>query len=269
MTGRPNQRFISVEQLFCSMNTSLLEKIGLSKAEIKVYLTLLEIGSTTSGRIVKETELRKSTVYESIRRLQEKGLASYVIKDSRRYFEAAQPERIIDFLADKKRKLSDTEKEAEHLVEELKKGFDTLKPQAEASVFVGVEGFKTIRRDVLNSKTKEHLLIGAIGRENEVMPGFFEEWNKQRIKRKINLRILHKDSAKDKYMTFKEKMGPYFETRYLPEGVKNPVVINIYKDRVVNILWKGNYPLCFLMKNREVAEAYRNYFEYLWNIAKP
>ena len=63
------------------MNTQTLEKLGLSKAEIKVYLTLLELGSTQSGRIVRETDFRKSTVYESIRRLQEKGLVSHVIKN--------------------------------------------------------------------------------------------------------------------------------------------------------------------------------------------
>lgn len=108
------------------MDTALLEKIGLSKAEIKVYLALLELGSTASGRIVKETELRKSTVYESIRRLQDKGLVSYVVKDSMRYFEAAQPGRILDFLAEEKRKLTETEKEAQSLVEDLKKGGSVL-----------------------------------------------------------------------------------------------------------------------------------------------
>ena len=68
------------------MNLETLEKIGLSKAEIKVYLALLELGSVPSGSIVKETEFRKSTVYESIRRLQDKGLVSYVIKEGIKYF---------------------------------------------------------------------------------------------------------------------------------------------------------------------------------------
>src|SRR3989344_4022418 len=250
------------------MNLQILEKIGLSKAEIKVYIALLELGSVPSGSIVKETDFRKSTVYESIRRLQEKGLVSYVIKEGMKYFEAAEPERIVDFVSEQKRKLNETETEAKALASELKRSFDTLKPHAEAHVLAGIEGFKTMRRDVLKNSKGEHLLIGAISREDEVIPGFFEDWNKQRQKRKIYLKILHKESAKEKAMSRKEFMGKYFETRFLPEELESPAVINIYGDRVVNVLWKKNYPLCFLLINKDIADSYRKYFDYLWRLAK-
>src|SRR3989338_7876074 len=133
--------------MILKMNLDTLEKIGLSKAEIKVYISLLELGSVPSGSIVKETELIKSTVYDVIRRLQEKGLVSYVIKEGMKYFEASNPERIIDFIHEQKRKLNETENEENKLILELKKGFDMIKPQAEAHVLSGVEGFKTMRRD--------------------------------------------------------------------------------------------------------------------------
>ena len=87
------------------MDLSVLEKIGLSNAEIEVYLTLLKLGLTPSNKIIRETEFRKSTVYESINRLQEKGLVSSVIKDSRKYFEATESGRLIEFVHDKRREL--------------------------------------------------------------------------------------------------------------------------------------------------------------------
>ncbi len=249
------------------MGTEILEKIGLSRAEIKVYLALLELGSVPSGRIVSQTEIRKSTVYESIRRLQDKGLVSYIIKDSIKYFEASSPQRIIDFVREQKRILNETEAEAKKFVASLEKSEDTVKPHAEAHVLMGVEGFKTMRRDTLRNSKKEVLLIGAISRENEVMAGFFEEWNRQRQKKKIQLKILHKEIAKEKEMVKREYMGRYFETKFLPKDIENPAVINIYGDRVVNVLWKNNYPLCFLLINKEIAESYRQYFDYLWKIS--
>ena len=251
------------------MDLGALEKIGLSKAEIKVYISLLGLGSVPCGKIVNETELRKSTVYESIRRLQEKGLVSYVIKDSMKYFESSSPDRIIDFIQEQKRTLSETEKESKELIDQLKKGFDIIKPHAEAHVFGGVEGFKTMRRDVLKNAKGEHILIGAISREDEVMPGFFEDWNKQRQKKRIILRILHKESAREKAMSKKEFMGKYFETKFLPEELESPAIINVYGDRVVNVLWKNKYPTCFLLINKEIANSYRKYFYYLWSLAKP
>ncbi len=249
------------------MDTKILEKIGLSNAEIKVYLALLQLGSVPSGKIAKETDLRRSTVYDSIKRLQSKGLVSFIVKNGIKYFEATPPERIIDFIKENKRKLDETEKQAENLVKQLKEGFDILKPHAEAQILEGIEGFKTMRRDVLRNSKGEHLLIGAISQEDEVMPAFFKDWNKQRQKKKIMIKILHKQSAKERFMTKKEFMGKFFETKFLPSQIESPAVINIYGDRVVNVLWKNKNPLCFLLISKDIADSYRKYFDYLWKIS--
>jgi len=124
-----------------------------------------------------------------------------------------------------------------------------------------------MRRDALRHAKGEILLIGAISREDEVMPGFFSDWNKERQKKKIHLKMLHKESARKKAMAKSDFMGKYFQTKFLPEELESPAVINIYSDRVVNVLWKGNYPLCFLLINKEIADSYRKYFDYLWKTA--
>jgi hypothetical protein len=185
-----------------------------------------------------------------------------------KHFEAVEPDKIMDIIAERKNTLNETEIQAKQLVIELKKGFDTLKPHAEAHVLEGVEGFKAMRRDVLRHADSEQLLIGAISRENEVMPAFFKDWNRQRQKMKIKLKILHKESARKKLMAKKNYMGGYFETRFLPEQLESPAVINIYGDRVANVLWKKDYPICFLLINKEIADSYRRYFEYLWGASK-
>ncbi len=250
------------------MDTQLLQKIGLSKAEITVYLALLQLGSVGSGKIVHEANLRKSTVYDSIKRLQQKGLVSSIIKNGMKHFEAAQAERIIDFINEKKQILQQTEVEAKLLVQQLKKGFNFLKPHAEAHVFEGIEGFKTIRRDMLKHAQGEILLIGAISREDEVIPGFFKEWNQLRQRKKIKLKILHKMSVHEKVLAKKDSMGKYYENKFLPSQIESPAVINIYGERVVNVLWKNHQPLCFLLINKEIADSYRKYFDYLWKISK-
>ncbi len=185
-----------------------------------------------------------------------------------KHFEASDPERILDYLNEQKRKISENEKKAKDLVKLLHQGFDVSRPHAQAHILIGIEGFKTMRRDVLRHAKGEHLLIGAISKENEIMPAFFEDWNKRRQKKKINLKILHKESAKGKLMTKNDFMGKYFQTKFLPESIENPAVINIYGDRVANILWKNNEPICFLLINKEISDSYRKYFDYLWNLAK-
>lgn len=241
-----------------------MEKIGLSNAEIEVYLTLLKLGSAPSNRVVRETDFRKSTVYDSIARLQEKGLVSFVIKDSKKYFEATEPERLIEFIHDKKRELDTYEKEVGEFVKKIEESFPTIKPVAEAQVLVGPEGFKTLRRDVLRNADNEIMLMGAVGKEYKVMPAFFKNWNKSRLMKGIKQRILSKESMREGRGEAEKALEKNFEIRFLPEELDSPAVINVYGDRVANIVWKEDYPICFLMINKETADSYRKYFNYLW-----
>jgi sugar-specific transcriptional regulator TrmB len=245
------------------MDFSFLQELNLTKNEIKIYSALSNLGSVTAGRLTYETGLHRSRVYESLNRLAEKGLVSFIKKENVTYFEATSPEKILDYLEEEKIKIEEKRKNIKKILPKLEKARET-KPTAEAYILQGVEGFKAMRRDVLKQATGEHMLIGAISREDRVMPIFFEKWNKERIKKKIKLRFLHKEEARGSYMV---KLK-FQETKYLPPNISNPAVINIYGDRVVNVIWKGNYPLCFVMINKDVADAYKKYFELLWKTAK-
>ena len=67
----------------------LLAEIGLTERESKVYLALLELGSTTTGPLVKKSEVPNSKVYEILESLQNKGLVSWITKGKTKYFQEA------------------------------------------------------------------------------------------------------------------------------------------------------------------------------------
>ena len=48
------------------MNTEILEDLGLTQSEIKTYLTLLELGSSTAGPILEKSNLQNSVVSSNI-----------------------------------------------------------------------------------------------------------------------------------------------------------------------------------------------------------
>ena len=83
------------------MNEKLLEEIGLTKGEIKVYLTLLKLGETTTGKIIEEAGISSGKIYEILDKLIRKGLAGFIIKDKTKHFAAASPNRIVDYLREK------------------------------------------------------------------------------------------------------------------------------------------------------------------------
>ena len=62
------------------MHEKLLMDSGLTKNEARVYLTLLKIGKSQSGRIVKEAEISGGKVYETLNKLIDKGNTVVVIE---------------------------------------------------------------------------------------------------------------------------------------------------------------------------------------------
>lgn len=61
------------------MKTSALEDIGLTKAEITVYLSLLSLGTTTAGPIIRDAKLYPSIVYSALESLVTKGFVAFVM----------------------------------------------------------------------------------------------------------------------------------------------------------------------------------------------
>ena len=70
------------------MDTKILERVGLTKNEIKIYLALLELGTTTTGPLTRKAGIHASRVYESLNNLIKKGLVSFVIKANIKHFSA-------------------------------------------------------------------------------------------------------------------------------------------------------------------------------------
>ena len=51
------------------MDTQILQEIGLSNTEAKVYLALLKTGQTTAGPLLRETGLQNSTLHKTLHSL--------------------------------------------------------------------------------------------------------------------------------------------------------------------------------------------------------
>src|SRR3989338_6940485 len=93
------------------MDETLLEKLGLTKGEIKVYLALNKLGESTIGPIGKESKVSKSKMYDILDRLIEKGLVGYITKDGTKYFMANDPHMILEYLERKESDLTQTKKQ--------------------------------------------------------------------------------------------------------------------------------------------------------------
>ena len=78
-----------------------LQKVGFSINESKVYLNLIKLGSAKAGKISKEANLDRSSTYNSLQSLLQKGLCSYVTIGKIKWFQCSSSKNIVKYLSNK------------------------------------------------------------------------------------------------------------------------------------------------------------------------
>ena len=243
------------------MDTKALQNIGLTKNEITVYLTLLELGTTTTGPLTYKSGLHNSRVYESLNKLIEKGLASFIFKSGRKYFTASDPDILLDIVEEEKRAISD-------LLPQLQIMKKKIPSEEKAVVYEGYKGVRYVYDSIIRTLKKgdEILVFGArVADDNFMAKTYFKEYTKRRIAKGIKMKMLFNFDAKETGK-FYSKL-PNTEVKYTPKGMQTPAAIDIYGDNVGTLVLKKK-PIVFLITSPEVAESYRGFFKQLWKITR-
>lgn len=235
------------------MNIETLEKTGLNANEAKVYLALLELGPSLAGKITERSKVNRRTVYDVLESLIDKGLVSYVIEASRKMFEAADPLRFLDILEERK-------KEIQEALPELRAKKEASGKKQEATIFRGKKGIKTIFQDIL--RHKEYWVFGSSGKFKEILGPFFSLFQKQIKEKRIKLRLLISETARETDIALHAQ-----EVRFLPKEYTTLISTIVYSNKVAIVSWTEN-PVGFLLDDKQTADSYRTYFKFMWGIAK-
>ena len=234
------------------MDTIILENIGLSKKESKVYLSLLKLKIAPVTKISEESGVDRTQTYDILQSLIKRGLASYALKNNAKHFSPANPDQILHDLQEK-------EKEFCSVLPELKQLFAQQPEKTSVEIFRGIEGLKAVYKNLLKSG-KDYLLLGTPQIFETILPIFSKQFLKQVEKAGIKEKIIF--SSKEKFI--KLKNGEY---RHLKQDIFNPTDALIYDDHVVLFIWSEPY-YAILMRSKEIEKTYRKYFDFLWNHAK-
>ncbi len=247
-------------------NAQFLEDIGLTKGEIKIYLSLLEVGAATTGKITEKTNLQKSTIYFCLDQLINKGLVAHTIKNNKKVFEAGSPERLLDYLGKKKQILSEQEKNVEKLLPLLFSKMNVAEKKESSKIFEGWNGMKSAFDDIIKNADEREYLIFSVSPLPEILDRFrrfTQKYHQKRIESKIKVRVLVNEEFKDTIGKDRQKEA-LTKVRFIPKEFSTPAVINIYADKVLIALW-DEVPTAFVLENDKLANSFRAYFDMLWN----
>lgn len=251
------------------MDTALLEDIGFTKSEIKVYLALLRLGNVTSGPVIRESCVARSKVYELLERLRDKGLVTESVEQNTRHFQATDPDRILEFIRQKEERLEQQAKDFEAVLPELRLQQTLATDHQEAKVYVGFEGVKSFYEEILRQlgEGDEYLAI-TFHDESVHFPSlglFFHKFHQRRAEKKVRARILA--NIQDRKVRSKLDFSdtPLYEFRLTDQQL--PASHAIFRDTVAFFHW-GKTPRVFVMVCRDNADQYRKFFDAVWKKAK-
>lgn len=231
----------------------VLKMAGLTENEAIIYQALLQFGPNHAGIISRKTGLHRRVVYDTTERLIKKGLIGYILKNNKKLFQASNPKVFLDIIKEKESKITE-------ILPEMGNLFKQTKEKEETNFYSGKSGLKTVFEEQLQENPKEILILGGAINAEEILQFYFNWYNKKRKKGKIRMRII--------FNTKKHKKIPFSEIKHLPEKYASPLAINIYGNKVATIYWNKENPFAIIIKNKEISEGYKKYFELMWKIAK-
>jgi len=237
-----------------------LEKVGLTSNEIKVYLAVINLGKSSAGKVAKISSLHRRPTYDALSRLVEKGMVSFSIISGKRYFKSTNPNKILEIIKEK-------EEIVKEILPKIKEKYQMKKQEMISEIYEGRNSLKTIMEDILRER-KEWLSLGSTGKGPSVLPFYTEMHRKRRVKLKIKRRLIFAPTVEGKEMAQKIIKDGLAEARFLPKEIKHPQTIWIYGNKVVIILVHIDHPLLILIENKDISESYREYFNWLWKIAR-
>ena len=164
------------------MDPHLEEKLinyGLSPKEARVYLTLLEIGTSLVTDVAKKANIKRSTSYVILESLSKNGLVSITERKNIRLYTPAPPERIILNLENHAKKYVELVGSAKLILPELKSIYSGSGPKPKIQFFEGTEGIKTAYEDTLTSKETIRA-YASIENMHSTLPDYFPEYYKRR-----------------------------------------------------------------------------------------
>jgi hypothetical protein len=175
-----------------------------------------------------------------------------------KHYEAQQPEKLLELLDERKEHIN-------KLIPELK-GIQ-LQPETIQKLhgYQGIGGIKTLLAETL--KTKEYVVFGAPKVSLDTIgETYWKNYNQKIRYNNIKTKMIFDESLRN-WSKEIYKINTKANIRYLEKHFDNMTETFVFDDKVIIITWSAQ-PLGILMKDRTIANSYRQFFEMLWKQSK-
>ncbi len=243
----------------------ILEKIGLSKKEIEIYLSLLELGRANVSRITQNTSINRTTGYVILNKLVHMGIVQVLGKKPKLEYIIETTDHLKKYLMKKIEQDTQSLKLLDEMLPEIK----SMHRQSDKPIvkyYEGIKGIKQIYEDTLT--TKEKILSMASYHEmHETLPDYFPKYYKRRAEKGIHIDVMIPNTsfARRRIHLDEEEERTTILLPYKDEYLFTPE-IDIYDNKTMIVSW--NEKLGITIESKEIADLFRVMFRLAWKEAE-
>ena len=238
--------------------------LNFTEKEASMYLAILELGKGTVSQISRKAGTNRTTGYDVLDSLVNKGLVSISGKEPKQEYVAESPDKITKLFAARLKKSKQHLDEAEEIVPKLK-SLHNIVGRPQVRFYEGKEGIKEVYEDTLTS-TEPIRAYATVDDMHRTLPNYFPEYYKRRSGKGISIRAIipkTKLSIERSRYNLEEKREiafvPADKYYFSPE-------INIYDNKIMIASWREE--LGIIIESKEIADAMKKIYELSWAEAK-
>lgn len=235
-----------------------LQNLGLSDKEARVYVASVQIGSAPMQKIAKLANVNRATTYVLVESLMKRGLMTSVTKGKKRYFQAEQPERLLEIIQKEKRELLAREETVKELVPQLMnlhEATQEVQGKPKVKFYEGKNGLLAVRDEILKNKEKE---VYSLYNRDAILDVFTTEeqgeFNDKRVGKKIKSHAIYTSKDGD---TAKDSKVEFIDFSFIDnKDYNSPIDITVFDDKVA-ITSLDDPLMSVIIENEDIADSFK------------
>lgn len=252
------------------MFKKLFEDIGLSENAHRVYLQLIENGTSSARTLAENLNIPRPSVYDHLKMLIQKGLVLERNEGNKKLFQVDDLKNLPRLIKNKIDSLKKEEADLENILPGLINHTRAIEPKIK--FYSGVEGVRQVLNDMLWNKNLDTVALWPISEMVELLgKDYMADMNRKRIRQKLSTRGIWPE---DKKVDLKNHpflgvgKGFFREIRIAPKGMTWNMSYWAYADKVAFISSRKE-TFGFVIHSRDFAEMIKAQFEVIWKSSKP
>jgi HTH-type transcriptional regulator, sugar sensing transcriptional regulator len=230
-----------------------LRSIGFTGAEAKVYLTLLRLGQSRAGAIIKMAGLQSSVIHNCLNTLQEKGFITAIIVGNIKEYAPLDPRVIESYI--------DAKKTEYHKILPALNSLRSRRVSDTAEVYQGYQGLLNAMLVMVQDAQQGEVFkyfAAPLPLLSEDALAFFAKADL--IRKEKGVRIRGIATMDNKTL----EAYHHSEIRFTQQSI--PPAMNIFRDSIL-LMSLEHKPTATLIHSREIARQYHALWDTLWKTA--